>query len=485
MSKANAIVVGSGPNGLAAAIALAQAGCEVEVREAALAPGGGARTAEITLPGFLHDLGSAVHPMAISSPFFAKLPLAAHGLEWIYSPAPLAHPLDDGSAVVLERSVEETAAQLGSDASCYRRFFQPLVDDWQTLVRELLRPLVRVSHHPLLVGRFGLAALQPAALLAKAAFRTPRARALFAGLAAHSTLKLEAPLSSAFAFIMGAAGHAAGWPIPQRGAQSITDALSAVLASLGGRVVTESRVESLDTLGAPDLILCDVMPRNFVGLAGQRLSVPFRELLARYKHAPGVFKVDWALREPIPWRAKDCSRAATVHLGGSLEEIAASERGAWEGRPPKNPFIILVQPSLFDATRAPAGKHTAWAYCRVPNGWRGSALDALEEQIERFAPGFQECILARAIQGTADLERWNANLVGGDVSGGAPTLKQFILRPTWRRYGTPLDGVYLCSSATPPGGAVHGMCGYWAAQCALRGLESGSRYRANTVRARK
>lgn len=472
MSGARAIVVGSGPNGLAAAIALARAGCEVEVREAAAAPGGAARSAEITLPGFLHDLGSAVHPMAVSSPFFSELPLAAHGLEWIYSPAPLAHPLDGGTAVLLERGIDETAAQFGPDASRYRRLFQPLAENWGTLTREILRPLVRVSHHPLLIGRFGLAALQPATLLAKTAFRDPRARALFAGLAAHSTLKLEAPLSAAFAFIMGAAAHAAGWPIPRRGAQSITDALCAVLVSHGGRITTESPVESLDSLGGTELILCDVMPRNFISLAGERLSVPFRELLARYKHAPGVFKVDWALREPIPWRAKDCLRAATVHLGGSLEEIAESERAGWEGRPPHNPFVILAQPSLFDPTRAPAAKHTAWAYCHVPNGWRGSALDAIEEQVERFAPGFQECVLARAVHSTADLEHWNANLVGGDVSGGAPTLKQFVLRPTWRRYGTPLKGVYLCSSATPPGGAVHGMCGYWAAQCALRDLDA-------------
>lgn len=465
--------MGSGPNGLAAAIALARAGCDVEVHETGVMPGGGARSAEITLPGFLHDLGSAVHPMAVSSPFFAELPLAVHGLEWIYSPAPLAHPLDDGTAVLLDRSVTDTAAQLGPDAGRYRRFFRPLAENWGTLTAEILRPLVRMSHHPLLVGRFGLCALQPATLLAKGAFRDKRARALFAGLAAHSTLKLEAPLSSAFAFILGAAGHAAGWPIARHGSQAITDALCAILRGYGGQIIAKSHVKSLDSLSAPELILCDMMPKNFVSLAGERLPVPFRELLARYKHAPGVFKVDWALREPIPWRAKDCFRAATVHLGGSLEEIASSERAAWHGDPPHNPFIILAQPSLFDPTRAPAGRHTAWAYCHVPNGWRGSALNAIEEQVERFAPGFQECILARAVHSTADMEHWNANLVGGDISGGAPTLKQFVLRPTWRRYGTPLDGVYLCSSATPPGGGVHGMCGYWAAQYALRDLGAG------------
>jgi phytoene dehydrogenase-like protein len=471
MRKPSAIIAGSGPNGLSAAIALARAGCDVEVREAASTPGGAARSAEITLPGFVHDLGSAVYPWAVSSPFFSTLPLAAHGLEWIHSPAPLAHPLDDGTAVMLERDVDATAAQFGADAGRYHSLFDAITDGWQALVRDLLRPLARISHHPLLVGRFGLRAIQPATLLAKTEFRDARARALFAGLAAHSTLKLSAPLSSAFGLMLGGSGHAAGWPIPKGGSQSITNALCAVLNSLGGRIVTESRVADLDTLGSRDLILCDVMPRQFIALAGERLPAPFRELLARYKHAPGIFKLDWALREPIPWRAKDCLRAATLHLGGSLEEIVESERYAWEGRPPRNPFVILVQPTLFDPTRAPAGKHTAWAYCHVPNGWRGSALETIEEQIERFAPGFRECILARAVHSPADLERWNENLIGGDISGGAPTLKQFILRPTWRRYGTPLNGVYLCSSATPPGGAVHGMCGYWAAQFALRGMK--------------
>ncbi|MGH9582618.1 MAG: phytoene desaturase family protein, partial [Bryobacteraceae bacterium] len=388
-------------------------------------------------------------------------------------PAPLAHPLDDGTAVMLERGVDETASQFGGDGGSYRGLFQPLAENWETLAREILRPLVRMHRHPFLVGKFGMRAMQPAASIARGAFRDHRARALFAGLAAHSTLKLEAPLSSAFAFIMGASGHAAGWPIAKGGSQSIANALCSVLFSLGGRIATESPVANLDEIGARELTLCDVMPRNFISLAGERLPVPFRELLARYKHATGIFKADWALREPIPWRAKDCFRAATVHLGGSLEEIAESERAAWEGRPPRNPFVILAQPSLFDSTRAPAGKHTAWAYCHVPNGWRGSALDAIEDQIERFAPGFLECILARAIHSPADMERWNANLIGGDISGGTPTLKQFVLRPTWRRYGTPLKGVYLCSSATPPGGAVHGMCGYWAAQYALRGLQLG------------
>jgi phytoene dehydrogenase-like protein len=471
--KPNAVVIGSGPNGLAAAIVLAQAGCTVEVRETAPAPGGATRTAELTLPGFLHDLGSAVHPMAISSPFFSTLPLTAEGLEWIHPPAPLAHPLDDGSAVIVERDLNATASQFGADSAAYRKLLRPLADHWDELTSEILRPMLHLPRHPLLLASFGTRAIQPAAVLARNTFRNARARALFAGLAAHSSLRLESPLSAAFGVIMAASAHAVGWPIAKGGSQSIANSLCRVLKSLGGQILTNSRVVSLDELGPRDLILCDITPRQFLSLAGN-LPAPFRELLARFQYGPGVFKVDWALREPIPWRAKDCLHAATVHLGGSLEEIAESERDAWRRRPPRRPFVILVQPTLFDPTRAPAGKHTAWAYCHVPNGWQGSAVDAVEDQIERFAPGFRECILARSVYNPADMERWNENLVGGDKLGGAPTLKQSLLRPTWRLYGTPLKGVYLCSSATPPGGAVHGMCGYWAAHWALRDLDRGS-----------
>ncbi len=463
-------MIGSGPNGLSAAIMLARAGLEVEVREAAPVLGGAARSGELTLPGFINDLGSAVHPMGASSPFFAKLGLERFGLEWIHSPSQLAHPFDDGTAVTLERDLSATAEQLGPDGAAYRRLYLPLVRHWPTLFKEVFRPLT-FPRHPFLVSQFGLRAMQPCTLLTKSMFRGDRARALVAGSAAHSALKLEAPLSSAFGMILGGAGHTVGWPIPRGGSQSISNALARVLESLGGRVITDARVSSLDELGSPTLTLCDVTPRQFLGLAGHRLRPSFRKLLLHFKYGPGVFKVDWALREPIPWRAKECLRSITVHLGGSLAEIATSERDAWEGRPPEKPFVLLAQPSLFDDTRAPAGQHTAWAYCHVPNGWRGSALEQLEKQIERFAPGFRDCILGRAVHNTADMEKWDGNLVGGDVNGGALSVDQFMFRPTWRRYGTPLRGVYLCSASTPPGGSVHGMCGYWAARRALRGLK--------------
>ncbi|HEY7211319.1 MAG TPA: NAD(P)/FAD-dependent oxidoreductase [Bryobacteraceae bacterium] len=469
MSKHSAVVIGSGPNGLAAAIVLAQAGLDVEVREAASVPGGAARTGELTLPGFLHDLGSAVHPMAASSPFFASLPLDRFGLRWIWSPAALAHPFDDGTVVTLERDIRATAAQLGIDGPAYRRLYEPFIEEWPTLFREVFRPL-SIPRNPLLMARFGVRALRSCYRLTRRLFLHDRARALFAGSAAHSALKLEAALSAAFGLIIGGAGHAVGWPIAERGSQSITRALAAYFESLGGRILTNAHVHRLEDAGSPDLMLCDVTPRQFLALAAHRLKPSFRKLLARYRYGPGAFKMDWALRQPIPWAAKECLRAATVHLGGTIEEIAVGERDAWEGRPPHRPFVLLAQPSLFDPTRAPEGSHTVWAYCHVPNGWRGSAVNEIENQIERFAPGFRECILARAVHNTEAMQRWNENLVGGDVNAGALTPDQFWLRPTWRQYGTPLRGVYLCSASTPPGGSVHGMCGYWAAKRALASL---------------
>lgn len=465
--RPTAVVIGSGPNGLAGAIVLAQAGFDVEVREGAEQSGGGARSGPATLPGFLHDLGSAVYPLTIGSPFFSSLPLSAHGLQWIVPPAQLAHPLDDGCAVMLESDLHQTASQLSSDGSAYRKLFEPLVERWPQLSRQVLGPF-RIPRHPLLLANFGLRAMLPCTALANSLFREARARALFAGICAHSTLKLESPLSAAFGMILGAAGHAVGWPIPRNGAQRISDALISLLGTLGGRVVTSSTVQNLRDVRGFDVTLCDVTPRQFLALAEGELRRPFRELLERYEYGPGVCKIDWALREPIPWRARECSRAVTVHLGGSLEEIAASERAANEGLPPERPFVLLAQPTLFDSTRAPADSHIAWTYCHVPNGWTGSAVSQIEAQIERFAPGFRECVLARAVHGTADMQCWNSNLIGGDINGGIPNIKQFFLRPTWRGYSTPLKGVYLCSSSTPPGGGVHGMCGYWAAQRALK-----------------
>jgi phytoene dehydrogenase-like protein len=468
MSLPGALVVGSGPNGLAAAIVLAQNGFAVEVREAATVGGGAMRCGELTLPGFTHDLGSAVHPLAAASPFFAALPLAEHGLRWIWPPAALAHPFDDGTAMTLEREVAATAEQCGTDAAAYRHLVAPLVKGWPELMPELLRPLGWPAH-PFLMARFGVHALPSCTFLSRHAFSNKRTRAFFAGMCAHSILKLEAPLSSGFGLTLLAAGHAVGWPAPKGGSQRIAEALIGVLHGLGGRVTTRSRVTSLEEAGGASLTLCDVAPQQFLKLAEGRLPGGYQRSLERYQYGPGVFKVDWALREPIPWKAKDCLRAGTVHLGGSLEEMAASERAAWDGHICERPFVILAQPSLFDGTRAPEGRHTAWAYCHVPFGSKANMLAQVEAQVERFAPGFRECILARSTQGPAEMQAWNENLVGGGVNGGAATLRQFVLRPTWRRYGTPLKGVYLCSSSTPPGGGVHGMCGYWAARRALKG----------------
>jgi phytoene dehydrogenase-like protein len=466
-----ALVVGSGPNGLSAAIVLARAGLHVDVLEASSQIGGGASSAEITLPGFVHDLGSAVHPLGVSSPFFSRLRLARHGLQWLWSPAELAHPLDDGSAVMLYRDVDRTAAQFGSDGPAWKRIFAPLARDWEPLVQEVFQPL-HIPNHPLLMARFGMRGALPASVLAKSAFRSARARALFGGVAAHSALPLDAPLSSAFGLVLAAAGHAVGWPIPQGGAQSITNALAGVLSDYGGQIRTDAPVSDLSAAHGKRLALYDVTPRQFLDIARGCLPNGFRRAMEGYLYGPGIFKVDWALRCPIPWRAKECLDAITVHLGSSFDEIAQSERLAWENKPPERPFVLLAQPTLFDPTRAPAGRHVAWAYCHVPNGWRGSALQQIENQIERFAPGFRDCVLARSARTAPEMQQWNGNLVGGDVNAGAFTVKQFVCRPTWRWYKTPLRKVFLCSAATPPGGAVHGLCGYYAARTALRTLTS-------------
>jgi phytoene dehydrogenase-like protein len=452
-------VVGSGPNGLSAAIVLARAGCRVTVFEAAAEPGGGARSAELTLPGFLHDVCSAVFPMAASSPAFEEFALASQGLEWVHAEAPMAHPLDDGDAVLLERSLDATAANLGSDGEAWRSMFGPLSDAWPVLRHDVLAPVIRLPRHPFRMARLGLLGIRSARSLAESRFSGPRARALFAGLAAHSVMPLEAPLSSAIALTLGAAAHAVGWPIARGGSGRISDALLAVLRSLGGEIRAATRVTALPDA---DIVMCDVTPRQFLAIAGDRLPGAFRRAFERYRYGPGVFKMDWALDAPIPWRDPRCARAATVHVGGTLEEIAQ-----WEAGHTGRPFLILVQPSLWDATRAPAGKHTAWAYCHVPNGSTVDYREAIEQQIERFAPGFRDRILRRSTLSPAAMEISNANLVGGDITGGALDLRQFFLRPTRRLYRTPLAGVYLCSSSTPPGGGVHGMCGYHAGLAAL------------------
>jgi phytoene dehydrogenase-like protein len=477
--RSDAFVIGSGPNGLAAGIVLARHGIPVTVVEAADTIGGGARTAELTLPGFLHDVCSAVHPLAIGSPFLRTLPLEQHGLQWVQPDAPLAHPLDNGTAVVLERSLDETAATLGEDASAYARLFRPALKGWNTLSRDLIAPLA-FPKHPLQLARFGINAIRPAYGLAKSIFETERARALFAGLAAHSMLPLENWATAAFGLVLGLAGHAVGWPIPCGGARQISDALASYLRSLGGTIVTGIFIRSLAQLPDARAVLFDTSPRVMAEIAAERLPSFYQRSLRRFRYGMGAFKVDYALSAPIPWKSPECRRAATVHLGGSLDEIAASERSAWRGVPPDRPLVLLSQPTLFDPTRAPAGKHIAWAYCHVPNGNDFDMLPRLEAQIERFAPGFRDTILARSVMTPAALENYNPNYVGGDINGGAADLRQLFTRPTLRMYTTPHcptqakdacvghPDLYLCSASTPPGGGVHGMCGYYAAQVTLR-----------------
>jgi phytoene dehydrogenase-like protein len=467
-----ACIVGAGPNGLAAAIVLAQHGWKATVYEAEPQPGGAARTLELTSPGFLHDFGSAVYPFAAGSPFFSSLPLSNHGLDWIHSPCPLAHPFDDGTAITLERDLRDAESALGDDGKAWRRLMQPFAERWSDLSSEVLRPMHLVSPHPLLMARFGLVAFSSANRLSRASFRHEGTKALFAGLAAHSFLSLDEPLSAAFGMLLGAAAHAVGWPIPRGGAQSLTDALCGYFASLGGETKTSTRVDSLASLPEYGVTLCDLTPRQLVQISAGRLSGAYTNRLAKYRYGPGVFKVDYALRCPIPWKASECGRAATVHIGGSAAEIAGSEDAVSHGRHSERPFVLLAQPSLFDPTRAPAGKHTAWVYCHVPNHCEVDMLSIIEAQIERFAPGFCDCVLARGVFSPAALEKMDANLIGGDISGGATDIRQILFRPTWRHYATSAKDIYLCSSSTPPGAGVHGMCGCHAANLAISRLKA-------------
>ncbi|HXH12987.1 MAG TPA: NAD(P)/FAD-dependent oxidoreductase [Alphaproteobacteria bacterium] len=466
----DAIVIGAGPNGLAAAITLAQAGRSVLVCEAKETIGGGARSAALTLPGYVHDVCSAIHPLAVVSPFFRTLPLHEYGLEWVYSPAALAHPFDDDTAALLDRSIDLTGETLGQDATAYRRLMAPLVASWSVLQDALLGPL-RPPRHPLALLGFGVRALRSARALAESWFNGEAARGLFAGLAAHAIMPLERPPSAAFGLLLGILGHVAGWPIPRGGAQHISDALASYLRALGGEIRTGMHISSLEELPPARAILCDVTPRQLLQIAGHRLPAGYRRQLQRYRYGPAAFKVDWALDAPIPWRASACTRAATVHVGGTLAEIATSERDAWEGRPSDRPFVLVAQQSLFDSTRAPPGKHVVWAYCHVPHGSTFDMTERIERQIERFAPGFRERILARSVLPPAALERYNANYIGGDINGGVQDLWQLFTRPAWRLvpYTTPVSGLYICSSSTPPGGGVHGLCGYFAARAVLRG----------------
>ena len=468
--ECDAVVVGSGPNGLAAAITLARAGCSVFVCEANTTIGGGARSAELTLSGFLHDVCSAVHPLAVGSPFFKTLPLERFGLEWTQPEIPLAHPLDDGSAACLHRDVDLTAEQLCGDSRAYRRLMKPLARDWEKLADEFLQPMLHLPRHPIALARFGIPAICPTTFLAKSLFRHEPARALFAGIAAHSFLPLEAPVSSAFALVLGLAGHAVGWPIPRGGSQQIANALANYLRELGGEIDADHRVENLNDLPKSRAVLLDISVWEFLRIAGQRLPPSYRRRLESFRHAPGIFKIDYALNDPVPWKAEACRHAGTIHLGGTLDEIAAAERDVAHGKIPERPFVLVAQQSLFDETRAPHGQHTLWTYCHVPFNCDADMTDRIESQIERFAPGFRDCVLARHKMNAADLEKSNPNLAGGDINGGAANLMQLIARPVLSPtpYRTPLPGVYLCSASTPPGGGVHGMCGYHAARAALR-----------------
>lgn len=462
-------MIGSGPNGLAAAVRMAQTGRSVLVLETADTPGGGCRSGELTLPGFTHDICSAVHPLGLGSPYFRTLPLERYGLEWIQPDAPLAHPFDDGEAVMLERSVAATARRLGPDAARYEDLIGPLVPDWDELCAALRSPL-RLARSPFGLARFGLKAVRSARGLTDDAFRGSRARALFAGCAAHSMLPLERSPSAAFGLVLAIAGHAVGWPIARGGSQALVNALVAYLKSLGGEVVCGRPVRSLDELPPSRAVFCDITPRQVLAIAGEKLPSGYRRQLEAYRYGPGAFKLDYALDGPLPWKAPECARAATVHLGATRAEIAASERAVWRGEVSETPYVLLVQPSLFDPTRAPIGKHTLWAYCHVPNGFTGDMTERIEAQIERFAPGFRDLVLARSVLAPAALERYNANYIGGDINGGVQDWAQMFTRPIARPlpWTTPVPGLYLCSSSTPPGGGVHGMGGYWAAEVALR-----------------
>ena len=474
-SGRSAVVVGAGPNGLVAAITLARAGWDVTVFEANARPGGGTRTEELTLPGVLHDVCSAIHPLAVGSPAFraiaeSDLPLRDHGLEWIQSPVPLAHPLDGGRAAVLHRSVDETADGLGPDAKAYRRLFGPFVEAGFDLTDGLLSPLTIPPKHPITLARYGAVGVLPAHTVARRGFATDEAQAMFAGLAGHSILDLKAPVTAGYGLMLGVLAHLVGWPLARGGSQQIADALVAVLEKLGGRVECNRRIESLAELPTADAVLLDLTPRQVLAIAGDAVPDRYRKALSRFRYGPGVFKLDWALDGPIPWANPDCARAATVHLGGTLAEITASESDVQAGRHPERPYVLLAQQSLFDPTRAPDGTQAVWAYCHVPNGSTVDMTDQIESQIERFAPGFRDRVIGRHAMNTAAVEAHDANYIGGDINGGVGDLRQFVRRPTlglhpWK---TPIDGVYLCSSSTPPGGGVHGMCGWHAAQEVIR-----------------
>jgi phytoene dehydrogenase-like protein len=467
----DAVVVGGGPNGLAAAITMAEAGHSVLLREATSDIGGGTRTLELTLPGYHHDVCAAVHPMGAASPFFLRLPLHEYGLQWVHAPTLLAHPFDDGRVAMLEQSIADTAATIGRDARRYRRILEPLLADWDLLVHDLLAP-IRMPKHPFLMARFGLDALRSVKGFARSNFRDDQAASLLAGCAAHCMLPLHWTATASFGLMLLLSGHVAGWPVARGGSRAITDALAAHLRKLGGVIETDMPVENIDELPTARATLLNLTPHQVLRVAGHRLPAGFKRTLGRWQHGPGTFKLDWALSEPVPWTIPECGRAMVVHLGGTIDEILAAEEAPWLGRTPDRPFTLFSQPTPFDPTRAPAGRHTAWAYCHVPHGCNEDMTARIEAQVERFAPGFRDTILARHVIDPAHLEAHNANMIGGDINGGAQHLRQLLFRPSarWNPYTTPVRGLYICSSSTPPGGAVHGMCGFQAAKAALARL---------------
>jgi phytoene dehydrogenase-like protein len=467
----DAVVVGAGPNGLSSAIVLARAGLSVLVIEGESKAGGGCRSEALTLPGFVHDPCSTVHPLGMSSYFFKSLALEQYGLEWVQPGACVAHLLTDGTAVLMDRSLAVTADRLGRDGPAYAQLLAPFVEHFDRLMAMILGPL-RVPSDPLLLGRFGWTALQSLRRVARQRFRDQAAPALLAGIAAHAMLPLDRSATASFALVLGAAAHAVGWPLARGGSQSLSDALVACLQHHGGELVLGERVTRLDRLPKARAYLFDVTPRQLLGIVGGAMPRAYARRLERFRYGPGVFKMDWALDGPIPWQDPHCRQAATVHLSGSLADITAAEAAVHAGKIAERPFTLLVQPSLFDPSRAPPSAHTAWAYCHVPHGSTGDASAAIEAHVERFAPGFCRLIRARSMKNAADMERFNQNYIGGDINGGLADLGQLLFRPVTRLdpYATAIDDVFLCSSSTPPGGGVHGMCGYWAAQTVLRKL---------------
>jgi phytoene dehydrogenase-like protein len=473
MDTYDAVVVGAGPNGLAAAITLARAGHSVLVLEGKETIGGGCRTAELTQPGFKHDICSSVYALGLAAPFFRTLPLAEKGLEWVFSPAALAHPFDDGTAALLQGTTADTGATLGVDSRAYQRLMDPLVADWTNILGDSLGPLPMPPRHPFSLARAGLKFIRSARSLAEGTFRGERGRAFLAGIAEHSVLPLEAPVSSASGLILGMLGHVVGWPVAKGGSQRIMDGMACILEDLGGVIQTGRMVRSMSDLPPHRAVLFDTTPRQLIEIAGDRLPKGYRRSLERFRYGPGAFKMDFALDAPIPWKAKECARAITVHLGGTLEEISASEKAVWAGEIPEKPFVLLVQSSLYDDTRAPNGKHTVWAYCHMPSGSSVDMTDRIIGQIERFAPGFRDCILSYNVISPAGMEQYNPNYIGGDFIGGVQDIWQQFTRPviSLNPYATPDQSIYLCSSSTPPGGGVHGMCGYFAAKASMKALK--------------